>query len=847
MIKWIVLGLVLGLSHQADGFEQSQLNEFADKLQVTYQLIDSKPTQCPNEQAQCYFSTLSLSLPYDLKGADWQIYFSQLMPIYSMQSDSFIISHVNGDLHRLEAKASFKGFTKNTTYVISFYSQESQITESEYMPNYIATAKGLSARNISSTAIKLDADTGLEIQPYLVDFEGLNNHQVSERDQTPWMNANYLFETQTKPLKSTALGVIPQVKHLTINDDSKLIDLRQGLIFTEHADFKEQLTAASSRLGVFGVTFKPMGINLNILKDDKIIGEEGYELTVKKTGITIKSGTAAGAFYAMQTLAGLISVESAILPELTIIDAPRYPFRGLHIDVARNFRSKAFILKTIEQMAAYKLNKLHLHLADDEGWRLAIAGLPELTNIGAARCLDLTEQSCLLPQLGAGVDRDAKVNGYYTSDDYKDILLAAKKHFIEVIPSLDMPGHSRAAIVAMEQRFNHYAALNQFELANQYRLIDPLDTTVYSSIQHYDDNTINVCQDSSFAFVKKVLEEMQVLHDQVGVPLKVYHIGADETAGAWLNSPACLALKQSQPELSDFNGYFIEKVSEFLAQKNIEVAAWSDGLNSTQQSKMPKKVQANAWAMLSDNGHKVAHQHANLGWQVVISAPDVTYFDFPYQAHPKEPGNHWASRAIDSRKVFEFMPDNLPAHAEIWPSVLGQPYEADDSESMLKPGVSFYGLQGHLWSEMIRSDQQAHYMLFPRLLALAERAWHRAPWELAYDYQGKKYHKSSGYFDKQQAFEREQDWQRFASLLAYKELPKLAQAGVFYRIPTVAASIDQQGYLHAFTSIDGFDIQYQQKNGPWLLYQENIKVTGAVRVRAKDIATGRKGRMLSVK
>ena len=159
-----------------------------------------------------------------------------------------------------------------------------------------------------------------------------------------------------------------------------------------------------------------------------------------------------------------------------------------------------------------------------------------------------------------------------------------------------------------------------------------------------------------------------------------------------------------------------------LDKKGIQVASWSHGMGETRPEKMPKNVQTNSWALLFEEGHKVAHKQANLNWQTVLSTPEVTYFDFLYEAPPDERGNHWAARNINSRKVFEFMPDNLPAHAQIWADIKNHHYDSDDSHSSLNQTVKFKGIQAHLWSEMIRSDQQAEYMLFPRLLAFAERA-----------------------------------------------------------------------------------------------------------------------------
>lgn len=171
-------------------------------------------------------------------------------------------------------------------------------------------------------------------------------------------------------------------------------------------------------------------------------------------------------------------------------------------------------------------------------------------------------------------------------------------------------------------------------------------------------------------------------------------------------------------------------------------------------------------------------------------------------------------------------------------------YKADDIESRLKPGVSFYGMQGHLWSEMLRSDKQAEYMLYPRLLALAERAWHRASWELPYDYKGKVYSKETQFFDQTHKQQREADWQRFVHILGYRELAKLELDGIFYRVPMVASrTVDKT--IDAFTAIPNFKLQYLDEKGVWHEYvSQSQAISKAVKVRATNQLGTRIGRSL---
>ena len=816
--------------------DQQAINQIADNLMVNYQLINAQDPNCPDKRKKCYLSELTLTNPKSTDYTDFSIFFSQLMPIYSVDSEHFTITHMNGDTHKISPKASFEGFTKNKTHTIRFYSIDSQITRSEFMPNYIVTdanvTNTIDAKVIKSTIPSIDGDTGLEQQNYLAPFTSYKQLRVSKDDKTPWMSSAYLHRTQVKPtLTNAPLSLIPKPHSLVIDDDQKTLDLSRGLSVTNRELSNPKLKAAYARLAMLGIDTQSSGIKTEFILN-KSLGLEDYRLKLQPEKITVTASSETGQFYALMSLAALVDIKNLKLPSLTIEDTPKYDFRGLHIDVARNFRAKEFILNTISQMAAYKLNKLHLHLADDEGWRLAINGLEELTEVGGYRCFDLSETECLLPQLGAGNDKSSPINGFYSKTDYQEILKFAAANHIEVIPSLDMPGHSRAAVKSMDARYKKYMALGDLQKAQQYWLTEPADTTQYSSIQHYNDNTLNVCLPSTYAFIEKVIDELIAMHNEVDVKLETYHIGADETAGAWLNSPACNTLKASTANFHSFNGYFIEKVSKLVESKGVKVAAWNDGLGDTNPKNMPTNVQSNGWSMITEGAHKEVHHQANLGWDMVLSTPEVTYFDFPYQSHPEERGNHWAGRAIDGYKVFSFMPDNLPAHAEIWQNTKGGNYQTDDTQNRLKTDVAFKGLQGHLWSEMLRSDNQADYMLYPRLLALAERAWHSASWQLAYPSTGQVYSKQSNQFSRAHQEQREADWQRFAALVGYKEIAKLEKADVFYRVPTVAASVENNT-LDAFTPYPGFAIEVQDKEGNWHPIEKTDKAHKATAIRAR--------------
>ncbi|RYY41529.1 MAG: beta-N-acetylhexosaminidase, partial [Sphingomonadales bacterium] len=528
------------------------------------------------------------------------------------------------------------------------------------------------------------------------------------------------------------------------------------------------------------------------------------------------------------------------LRPLTVEDAPLYPHRGLHLDLGRNFHGRDQILKLVEAMAAYKLNKLHLHLAEDEGWRIEIPALPELAQIGSVRCHDPAEKTCLLPQLGAGPDGKSGVNGYLTTADYVGIVRAAAARGIEVIPSIDMPGHSRAAIVAMERRHDRLAAAGKRAEADAYRLIDPADTTRYRSIQHYTDNTLNVCIPATYRFVDTVVDALAAMHGAAGAPLKTFHLGADETAGAWVKSPACKAMiADNSGDARNLTPRFIERVATTLAAKGIRAGGWSDGMGHTDPARMPANVLTNIWGVLHTGAIREAHDQLNRGWDVVLSIPDLGYFDMPYAPHPEEGGYYWASRGVDSHQVFGFMPDNLPANAALIPNISAQPQPIED-KPIREPGRRIAGIQAQLWSETVRTDAQVDYMLFPRLLALAERGWTPAQWTPAYR-PGQSYAWHDPRVDRAAL---SADWRDFAGRVSAQFGP-LERMGIAYRVAAPGARIIG-GTLEANNDLPGAIIEYRERGGKWTRYGGPVAVRGPVELRTRSADAKRSSRIVAV-
>ena len=837
----------LAMAASANAATQAELDSMSKGMVARLAILDNRPATCPQQRDGCFLSELSLKMPArladDLASGNFQLYFSSVAPIIEVDSDAFAVRLINGDLHVLEPRKGAR-LEAAKTYALKVWAQGHFFSAYYPMPNMYLTSGTLQPRVVASTKPAIDPETGFEVLPHVAPmFDKAKLATASADDETQWMTAERTFAANAEralPVRAPDVVIIP-TPTLVQRPAGAPIDLTQGVRLQTSGVGADGIAVARAELARAGVRTGGAGPQLTVrVGSGKSLKPEGYRLEARNGAITIDAADAVGASNALYSLAQQAAHEGGKLRPIVIEDAPRFGFRGLHVDLARNFHSKAEILKLVEQMARYKLNKLHLHLGDDEGWRLQINKLPELTEVGAYRCHEPSETRCLLPQVGAGPERDTPVNGYLSQTDYRQILDAAKARGIEVIPSFDMPGHSRAAIRSMEARYRKYMDLGRRAEAEEFRLAEPGDTTKYRSIQHYDDNTLNVCLESTYRFLDLVIDELSALHKAAGTPLKTYHIGADETAGAWSESPACKAvMAKTGRTATQLGPMFIERVSASLAGKGIEVAGWSDGMGHTDPGKMPQKVQSNIWSDLFTSAPGEAHRHANRGWKTVISVPNVLYFDIPYVPHPLERGYDWPSRQTDAFKVFSFMPENLPANGSVMRDIKAKGPTVTDKEP-LEAGRTFAGMQAQIWSETVRSDAQVDYMLFPRLLAFAERAWHRGTWEPAY-----RAGASYSYGDNSvNVGDLRDDWSKFAAKMP-AHLSQLERAAVSYRLSPPGAQL-VGGKLEANSEFPGQTIEYRSGDGAWTRYFAPVAVQGPLEVRTRSFDGRRASRSLMV-
>lgn len=584
--------------------------------------------------------------------------------------------------------------------------------------------------------------------------------------------------------------------------------------------------------------------------DDESLGPEAYTLLVSPSGITITGTDAAGVFYGVQSLRAWLPLDAyeeagaaIAIPAAEVVDAPRFPYRGLHLDVARNVQPKEAVLRLFDLMAFYKLNTFHFHLTDDEGWRLAIDGLPELTEIGGRRGHTPDERDHLIPSYGSGPDPDPAVSygsGWYTRADYIEMLQYAHERHIEVIPEVDVPGHARAAIVAMKERHRRLMAEGRPAAANRYRLHDPQDQSTYRSVQGWDDNVINVCQPSTYRFLEAVIDDIQALYDEAGVPLTTVHVGGDEVpSGAWEQSPICqqfIAESDRVDGVEDLFTYFLERMSALLAERDLVMAGWEevalterhdDGESTTVPNDVlaDQNVRPYVWANIWGSGTEDhAYQLANAGYEVVMSHASNLYFDMAYNKHPHENGFYWAD-FVDDAGPFNFVPLDLYKSAER--TQLGHPIDAETAFAgatrLTEEGRRhILGVQGQLWGETLRSVDLLEYMTMPRLISLAERAWAPQPaW-------------ATVEADAERDRQRWTAWAEFANRLGQRELPRLSglDPDWSFRLP-VPGAVVEEGRLHAKGALPGLTIRYTTDGSTPTA--QSARYTGPVSVGGADV------------
>ncbi len=563
------------------------------------------------------------------------------------------------------------------------------------------------------------------------------------RDHKAYPDGNYMY-AYNEAINGFGDGytgndydIFPMPKQVDIEDGftpvGSLVSIKTGKFFQwgGYSRAKRLLTEELKKRGIYVSSGQKTVIKL--LLDKKMsTNREYYSLRVHDGEITIMGVTQTALMNGVKTLiSALDHSKGHRLQNCFVIDWPDMHYRGVMLDIARNYVARPEQFKRfIDMMAYYKMNNLQFHFTDDEAWRLEIPGFPELTQVASRRGATLDEKGYLAQIFdgnGNPDDLSQSANGYITRAEFIDLLRYAWQRGVNIIPEIETPGHARAAIVAMKNR----AMTNPS--AEQFRLWDEKNTSVYTSAQSYRDNVLNVASDDVYRFIDRVVEQLQLMYKEAGLKLEVVHLGGDEVArGAWDKSPDVQALMQREglKDQHEVNEYYIKRISALLEARKIRIEGWQEvALDHKPEFNAvvgPRVAGVNAWSTVGSR-NEVPYRLANDGYPVILSNVTNFYMDMGYSWHQNEQGLHWGGK-VDEIDSWSALPANIYASART--AVDGTPIDittAGAGKTKLEKPENILGVQAQLWGETLRSFDEVQYLMLPKVMGVSERAWNVAP------------------------------------------------------------------------------------------------------------------------
>lgn len=407
------------------------------------------------------------------------------------------------------------------------------------------------------------------------------------------------------------------------------------------------------------------GIELNLCDSSIVTGNEAYRIEIDKKGVRLSANTETGIFYGLQTLLQLLNNgDNKTLPALTINDSPRFPYRGLHLDVSRHFFDKEFVKKQLNAMAYFKMNRLHWHLTDGAGWRIEIKKYPRLTSFAAWRPFDKLNDWWVGGRTFCEQDDPRAVGGYYTQDDIREVVAYAAERHITIIPEIEMPGHSEEVLAT-------YPELS-------------------CSGKPYVNADFCIGTEKTFEFLENVLLEVIDLF-----PSEYIHIGGDEASkSSWKTCPRCQKRMADEHlnSVDELQSYMIHRIEKFLNDHGRKIIGWDEiiegGLSPTA-------------TVMSWRGEEGGIKAVKAGNQAIMTPGKYCYLDAFQDAPNTQPMAIGGYLTLEKVYSFEPVPDSL---------------STKEAELIL-------GVQGNVWTEHIPTNEHYEYMIYPRILALAEIGW----------------------------------------------------------------------------------------------------------------------------
>ena len=659
--------------------------------------------------------------------SDWEFFFNQFSRSVSVPAGCPVdVEEVSTTYYRIRPNANYKTLAAGDSLVIDLVMGGALINKN-YMPG--------------GGHVVLNGDM---TKPIAVNINRSPLDKPGQwRDHKAYPDGNYMY-AYNEAINGFGDGytgndydIFPAPKQVDIEDGftqvGSLVSIKYGKWFQwgGYRRAKALLTDELQKRGVYVSSGQKTVIELLLDKKLSTNGEY-YTLRVHDGKISIHGVTQAALMNGVKTLiAALDHSKGHRLQNCFVIDWPDFGYRGVMLDIARNFViNPADFKRTIDLLSYYKINTIQFHFTDDEAWRLEIPGFPELTQVAARRGATLDEKGYLAQIFdGNGNPDDLSQcgNGYFTRAQFIELLKYARAHGVRIIPEIETPGHARAAIVAMKNR----AMSNP--TAEQFRLWDDKNESVFTSAQSYHDNVLNVASDDVYRFIDRVVEELQKMYKEAGLKLEIVHLGGDEVPNnAWSKSPDVQALMQreglkTQHEVSE---YYIKRISQLLAARKIRIEGWQEvALDHKPEFNAvvaPHVAGVNAWSTVGSRSD-VPYRLANDGYPVILSNVTNFYMDMGYSWHQNEQGLHWGGK-VDEFDAWSGLPANIYASART--AVDGTPLNittAGDGKAKLEKPENIIGIQAQLWGETLRSFDEVQYMLLPKMMGVSERAWTAMP------------------------------------------------------------------------------------------------------------------------
>ena len=478
-----------------------------------------------------------------------------------------------------------------------------------------------------------------------------------------------VFATTT--LSARELNVVPQPAYIDLEAEGEYVVTEKTRIIVVDEMWNPAQQFAQDMMPFFGLE-KPMRTtkhgNKGIkVRTDRFVPEEGYEMTVSEEGVLIIGGTEKGVYYGLQTLRQIIVTNEGRVPYGYISDEPSFAYRGAHLDVSRHFFSVEDVKRYIDILAAHKLNRLHWHLTDDQGWRIEIKAYPELTELGSMRKETL---------IGHGVEPKwwdgEPYGGYYTQEEIRDVVAYAAERYITIIPEIEMPGHSQAALHALPW------------LGCQEQIVDVW------TMWGVTPEVLCAGKETTYAFLEAVLKEVMELF-----PSELIHIGGDECPkDRWKECPHCQAMMQAQglENEEQLQGYLVARIEKYLLENGRRMIGWDEILDGGV---------TDTATVMSWRGINAGIYAAERGNDVVMTPMTLCYLNF-YQTESREGEGLQIGGHIPFEKIYAW-----------------DPYEGM-SEGAKKHII---GVQCNMWSEYLKNMKWVELMLLPRLGAFSEIQW----------------------------------------------------------------------------------------------------------------------------